>query len=72
MKPQQMIGSMKVNRELARNIADSLAEEMAKKMYYKLAMLKYLSEIKDIEGGKSKALKNKELDNFFTHLIRVK
>ncbi len=71
MKAQQIIGHTKVDMKIARNIADSLAEEMAQKMYYKLAMLKYLSEIKAIEGGKVKALKNKEVDRFFTHLIRA-
>jgi hypothetical protein len=35
-----------------------------KKMYYKLLMLKFLPEIKEIESGKLKVLKRKEIDQF--------
>jgi hypothetical protein len=37
---------------------------MATKMYYKLMMVKSISEIKAVESGKLKGLKGKEIDKF--------
>jgi len=61
-----------IDKELVKNIADSLVDEMATKMYQKLMLLKFLPEIKSIEKEKLKALKGKELDRFFTQLIKSK
>jgi len=53
-----------ISRAVVKSIADSLAEEMATKMYYKLMMVKSISEIKAVESGKLKGLKGKEIDKF--------
>ena len=72
MKTYQITENVKIDRKLIKNIADSLAEEMAKKMYYKLLMLRFLPEIKAIEKGRLKALKGKEIDKFFSQLLKSK
>lgn len=61
-----------VNKQVLKNIADSLAEEMARKMYYKLLMLKHLSEVKAVEKGNLKALRGKEIHKFLNRLIKSK
>jgi hypothetical protein len=63
---------VKIDKELIKNIADSLAEELAKKMYYKLLLLKFLPEIKAVEGGKLKAIEGKEIEEFFDQLLKSK
>jgi hypothetical protein len=67
MKGYQLHKGVEISKEMIKSIANSLAEEeeMARKMYYKLLMLKFLPEIKAVEKGKLKALKGKEINNFF-------
>ncbi len=72
MKTYQLTENVKIDRELIKNIADSLAEEMGKKMYYKLLMLRFLPEIKAIEKGRLKTLKGREIDKFFSQLLKSK
>jgi len=72
MKTYQITENVKIDRELIKNIADSLAEEMVRKMYYKLLMLRFLPKIKAIEEGKLKALKGREIDKFFSQLLKSK
>ena len=60
----QQTAKIKIDKEMVKQIADSMADEMARKMYYKLSMLKYLPEIKEIESKKRKALKGKEIHKF--------
>jgi len=55
----------RLNKKSIKILAGSLADEMARRFYYKMLLLKFLQEIKEIEGGK-KALKGKEIDKFLT------
>jgi hypothetical protein len=63
---------VKIDKEMIKNIADSLAEELAKKMYYKLLLLRFLPEIKAVEGGKLKAIEGEEIEEFFDQLLKSK
>ncbi|MCX8178932.1 MAG: hypothetical protein N3D75_03835 [Candidatus Aenigmarchaeota archaeon] len=57
--------SRNMNAELkTEKIIESMADDLAKKMYYKFVFLKYLPEINEIEKGRKKALKNKEIEDF--------
>jgi hypothetical protein len=66
------IENVKIEKQLIKHIANSLAEEMARKMYYKLLLLKFLSEVKVVEERKLKTLKGKEIEKFFGSLIKSK
>jgi hypothetical protein len=68
----QNLENIQVEKQLIKSIANSLGEEMARKMYYKLLLLKFLSEIKAVEEGKLKALKGKEIEKLFNSLIKSK
>jgi hypothetical protein len=52
----------KIDRKTIKKIANNLAEEFARKIYFKSLMLKFLPEVKAIEGGKLKALKGEEIE----------
>jgi hypothetical protein len=41
-------------------------------MYYKLLLLKFLPEIKAVEGGKLKATEGKEIEEFLDQLLKSK
>jgi hypothetical protein len=52
----------KIDRKTIKKIANKLAEEFARKIYFKALMLKFLPEVKAIEGRKLKALKGEEIE----------
>jgi hypothetical protein len=64
--------AVKIDKEMIKNIVNSLAEELAKRMYYKLLLLRFLPEIKAVEGGKLKAIEGKKIEEFFDKLLKSK
>ncbi len=63
-KQEQLTKGNILDKATIKKMADAMADEMATRFYYKMVMLKFISEIKEIESGKSKALKGKEIDRF--------
>jgi hypothetical protein len=68
MQNYKLSKNAKINKEMIRNIV----EEFAREMYYKLLFLKFLPEIKAVEEGKLKAIKEMEIERFFNKLINSK
>ena len=58
----------RIDKELAKQIADSMSEEMSRKMYYKLLMLKHLTEVRSMEKRDVKGLEGKDVHKFFDEL----
>jgi hypothetical protein len=56
----------KFMKELSKNVARRVAEEL----YYEMLFLRYLPEIKAIEKGKIKALKDEEVEKLLLDLIK--
>ena len=55
------------------NVAiDKMSEGLAKEMHHQFLFLRHLPEIKMIEKGEIKTLKNEEIDNFIDNLIKSK
>ncbi len=61
-----------ISEQMIKKISDSIADEIAKRMYYKLLMLKFLPEVREMQAGKFKGLKGKEIDEFFRSLKNSK
>ncbi len=67
-KQQQISKSGILDRRTRKRVADSIADEMASRFYYKMVMLKFLPEIKEIEARRANALKGKDIYKFFDSL----
>lgn len=58
-----------MNKKMAESIADSISREMAKRMYRKFLLFRAMTEISDVESGRSEAKRDGEIDKFFSKIL---
>ena len=63
---------IKIDKKMVNTAIDKMSKGLAKEMHHQFLFLRHLPEIKMIEKGEIKPLKNEEIDNLIDNLIKSK